>query len=375
MRVLLVITAMGCGGAERRIAWLAKRLSGFGHHVVLGVLHGRTSHFEIDDRVDLRFCEEDHPGVSTAPARFLGRLRWLRHLMAEASPNVVLSFIDVANATTLWAARSFAVPVVVAERVHPPAHAIPAHYRLMRRLLYPSAAAVVVQTEETAHWARKWLAPERISVIPNPVVRPMAPANAPDDTSVHAKGRWLVAMGRLERQKGFDLLIAAFDIVARNHGDWRLAIVGDGGERAALEHDIHRRGLGKRVLMLGSIEDPEHILRACEMFVLSSRYEGFPNALCEAMASGLPVISFDCPTGPRDIIRDRIDGVLVPAGDVAALAAAIGHLIENPDKAARLAARGPEVIERFNEGEVFTRWEELLEATASGRVDSGRGRG
>jgi glycosyltransferase involved in cell wall biosynthesis len=375
VHVFLVITAVGCGGAERQIVWLGNRLVQSGHKVDLRTLHEGDQFFAIDHRVSVGNYCDDHRHASSAVKRFLSRPVWLREQIETAQPDVVLSFIDVANVVTLWAARTLDVPVVVAERVHPPVHEIPWQYALLRRWLYPKADGVVVQTEETANWAREWLSAERVVTIPNPVGQPSQPDVQPGRGDLPSGGHWLVAMGRLERQKGFDLLVAAFDTVAQDHCDWRLVILGDGGDRAQLESEIHRRGLDQRVFVLGSVEDPESILRACDIFVLSSRYEGFPNALCEAMAFGLPVISFDCPTGPSEIIRDRIDGMLVPAGDVAALAAAIGHLIENPDVAARIATRAPEVTERFNEGEVFTRWEELLVTTANGRVDSGTRRG
>jgi glycosyltransferase involved in cell wall biosynthesis len=300
--------------------------------------------------------------------RFVARPRWLREQIEAAQPDVVLSFIDVANAVTLWAARSLTVPVLVAERVHPPAHRVPLHYALLRKWLYPSAAGIVVQTEGTADWARDWLPDERVVVIPNPVVLSSARAQVSNDPVLPAEGRWLVAMGRLEHQKGFDLLISAFEAVARDHDEWRLVIMGDGSEQTALEDEIDRRGLGKRVLMLGRVDDPESVLRSSEIFILSSRYEGFPNALCEAMACGLPVVSFDCPTGPSEIIRDGVDGILVPQNDVASLATAIGHLIENPDESAKMAARALELTARFDEREIFARWENLLTTTANGKT-------
>ena len=155
-------------------------------------------------------------------------------------------------------------------------------------------------------------------------------------------------------------------------GGW--SFLGEGPERAALEQAIRERGLAERVTLPGVSKTPEDWLRACDLFVLSSRYEGFPNALGEAMACGLPVVSFDCPVGPGEIITHGEDGLLVPAGDVSALAAAMRRLIENPDESVRMAGRAARVVERFGEEAVVARWEELLLSTAMGWGDPGGGR-
>lgn len=198
-----------------------------------------------------------------------------------------------------------------------------------------------------------------IYVIPNfvdapPGDRPREPCSTPN------VALQLAAMGRLDSQKGFDLLIDAFARAAEDQPHWSLVILGEGAERRRLEEQIHLRGLEPRVRLLGWVSDPNSVLRNCDAFVLSSRYEGFPNALLEAMALGLPAIAVDCPSGPADIIRNEVDGLLVPLGDVPALAAAIQRLFSDAPLRNRLRTQAVQVVDRFSSERYYARWEAVL---------------
>jgi GalNAc-alpha-(1->4)-GalNAc-alpha-(1->3)-diNAcBac-PP-undecaprenol alpha-1,4-N-acetyl-D-galactosaminyltransferase len=157
------------------------------------------------------------------------------------------------------------------------------------------------------------------------------------------------------------LLIAAFANVAPAFPDWRLVIAGDGVERPALEALVADLGLSDRVSLPGVVDATAHLADA-DLFVLSSRYEGFPNVLMEAMAAGLPVIAFDCQSGPSEVIRDGVDGLLVPPGDATALAVRMGQLMDDPDTRQRLGAAAPDVVHRFGIERVMGMWEDLVDA-------------
>ena len=167
-------------------------------------------------------------------------------------------------------------------------------------------------------------------------------------------------MGRLARQKGFDLLIEAFSRIANRQPQWSVKILGEGPARASLKRLIAEKGLTGRVVLAGWEPDPVFVLKQSDLFVLSSRFEGFPNALLEAMACGLPSISFDCPSGPAEIIRDTIDGLLVPAEDVVALANTMDRVLGDELLRQRLSDEAVHVVDRFSAERYFANWDAVL---------------
>ncbi|HEY6972058.1 MAG TPA: glycosyltransferase, partial [Candidatus Angelobacter sp.] len=164
--------------------------------------------------------------------------------------------------------------------------------------------------------------------------------------------------------------LPAFARIAGRHPDWSLTIIGQGPLRSKLEEQSKSLNLADRVRFAGEVTDPFSLLCAADLFVFSSRFEGFGMALAEAMACGLPAVSFDCPSGPAEIIRHEVDGILVPSENVNALAAALDRLMSDPEERKRLAARAPEAETRFNPEKILAQWQELLNQLLSSSADS-----
>ncbi len=201
-----------------------------------------------------------------------------------------------------------------------------------------------------------------IVVIPNAVTPPV-------ELGLRKTGRvdrrTVLGVGRLVRQKGFDLLVPAFAAATRCDGGWELVIAGEGPEREALAALAASCGIADRVRLIGRQADIRRLYAQADVFALPSRWEGFPNALLEAMAAGLPVVAADCLTGPREIIRDEHDGLLVGSEDVDALTQALFRLISDTDLRRRLGAEAAGVADRFDPGAIQQRWNALASDLAS----------
>jgi len=367
-RLTLIIPSLQYGGAERVLATMADDWVADGRDVTLITLSAAaTDTYRLDDRVQRIALDVTgtSTGLLTAIVNNLRRLSRLRCAIRQSRPDVIISFIDRMNVMTLLATVGCRRNVIISERTDPSRHAIGRIWSWLRRRVYPRCRGLVVQSEPIREQMKSIAGSSPVYVIPNPVTAPpdiaeqkQQPTPNTRDNEQTPRRRTIVGMGRLSAEKGFDILIDAFSRIAGEQTGWQLQILGEGPCRAELAELIEQRQLTDRVTLAGWIEHPETVLRQSDLFVLSSRYEGFPNALLEALACGLPAVVFD--VCPAEIMRDDIDGLRVPAGDVAALSAAMHRLMSNETERARMAQNAPAVIERFSRVRVFAAWNAVL---------------
>lgn len=353
------------GGAERVAALLCNAWAEEGHEVILmPTFSGRGKCvYPLDPRVRLEFLADCVGSAQKTVWTKFKRLWTMHKVIQNIAADVVVSFFTNINVTAIVAATGTGVPVIVSERIYPPLYSISRFWSIMRRLTYPRATYVVAQTERGKDWIEAHCPGSQVKVIPNPLALPLPEGEPIMDPQVWVPPdrKLLLAVGRLHQQKGFDLLLEAFAALGNKFPDWDLMILGEGSEREALETKRMALCLEGRVFMPGRVGNISQWYKRADLFVMSSRYEGFPNVLLEAMAHGLATVSFDCKTGPQDLIRHEVNGVLVPLEkDVKGLTVALKSLMVNEAVRSRMGAAACEVRDRFSKKTVKVLWAEVL---------------
>ena len=366
--IALISFALEGGGAERVLTEMAGHFASLGRRVSLLTLDGTcVDAYPLHSAVNRVRINILWPSrhIWNSVISTLQRQALIRRTVCALKADVVVSFTELTNVRVLAALLGTGIPVIVSERTTPAEYPVGRFWTIARRLAYPFADAVVVQTENVARWARRWLRASRVVVIPNSVRKVTSTGPEPRPAGMPV-GPVIVAMGRIAPEKGFDMLVRAFASATSERKEWRLVVLGDGPDRAGLEELAGSLGVAGRVLFPGHQANPVAWLQHAALFVLSSRFEGFPNALLEAMQWGLPAVAFDCSNGPSEIVRHGVDGLLVPAGDVPSMAAAISRLAGDAELRARLAKRAREVADRFPPGRIYGSWLAMCDRLASG---------
>jgi GalNAc-alpha-(1->4)-GalNAc-alpha-(1->3)-diNAcBac-PP-undecaprenol alpha-1,4-N-acetyl-D-galactosaminyltransferase len=370
MRITAVISGLAGGGGAARVcvnlanAWVAR-----GHHVtILTVSQTSTATaYALDERVER--CSLDQAANSNGPDLmsatpilrcFLQRscpemvgqipfLARLRHALVITKADVVVAHIDLTNLRVLAAMHETGIPVVACEHTDASLVSI-GEWQKTREVLYRRAHAVVALHPAIAQWFR--LRGARSFAIPNPL-------NPPDrETSRRKDDRHrLITLTRLSSEKRIDLLVRAFATIAAKFPEWDLEIYGDGPLHAELSRLIDKMVPG-RAYLRGFTNDPYAALARADLFALTSWVEGFPCAVWEALACGVPVVAMDCGVSIRSLVRDGVDGLIVPTRD--ALEQALSSLMSDERLRNTLAMRAGEVVKRLPAEESLKAWDTLL---------------
>lgn len=352
-RVGFLIRGLCDGGAERVVANLATQYARHNCHTIIITRSHTEGDYKVDDRVK-RYELDNIVGDSIDIKTWIKRLFSIRRICKEERLDVLIALMDDSIPYAIVATKFLKTKSIISVRNDPKALYSTKKRQRIVRVLYSFADGAVFQTNEAKEWFSKRLQ-RKSSVLFNPVNDVFYNVcYAPEDQNV-------VNTGRLSSEKNQKMLIEAFSLVIRVHKDAKLHIYGIGNLHEELTAQIKKLGLSSSVFLDGRSNEVENVLSKATLFVLSSNFEGSPNALMEAMAVGVPSISTDCPCGgPRMLLGNNDKGLLVPVGDVKALADAIIYMLSNADIRNEYSQKCKNSSLAFSEKAVFNDWNSYI---------------
>lgn len=356
--IALFIHNLGAGGAERVLTNLANGWIAQGHRVTMITLGNGVPFYPLDQRVQQISLNLLCPSTTFLQKIIhnVKRVMGLRKVLKQLKPDVAISFCDYNNILMLLASRALGLPVIISERNDPSQHALPQPWHSLRKKVYPWAHCIAVLTDNIAEAMKNDIPGGRFIVMPSPLPQEILEFSwRPDQNR-----KRLMAVGRLNHQKAFDRLIIIFSKLRDDFPDWDLWIWGEGEERPFMVSCIDELGLKDRVFLPGNSEKIWSELVKGDLFVLSSRYEGLPMALLEAMALGIPCVTYDCPSGPRQLTRDGQDGILVPYGDEQAMEEALRQMMSDSKRREDYGNRALNVRQTYSLEKILDLWKNIF---------------
>lgn len=351
-RILFITSELVYGGAEKMTAFLINSLSEEGYSVVVYSYEGKESNYSLDSRVE--FIAEENIFANYFTRRFIQVLQ-VRKKVKEINPDVVISFLTNQNVFSIIGTRFTKIPVIISERGDPNINV-----SILARLkykFYNFAEGLVFQTEDAKRYFNKRIQNKSV-VIPNPVTS----QGSYQPVNFTQRKNEIAYVARFEiKQKRQDLMIKAFKKVADKYDDLKLTFYGDGPDMLIIKNMVEEYNLTDKVDFLGKVDEIPNTIRDSKMFVLTSDYEGIPNALIEAMSVGLPVIATDCsPGGAKLLINNKQNGILVSRGDSSEIAEAITYFLENPEIAEKYGNEAVKIKDTFSPQKIINSWVDYI---------------
>ncbi len=365
--IVIVVSAMNLGGAQRVVSILCDHWSQEDYQVTLISTYtgAKVNHYQVSNDVSMLHLSNSKMFAKNKFINLIWKLIQLRRKIRQLNPDVVISFLTRVNVATSLSIMGLNTSLIICERTWTPFATLNKKLFWFYRILFKKVREVIVQTDKSKSWLNQNFPENKSTVIPNPVVYPLPLHNERSikpDSLVNKDKRIILASGRMHKYKQFDLLIRAFNAVKERYSQWELVILGEGEERLELKNLVDDLELGSMVKLPGSVGNISEWYERADLFVLSSSVEGFPNVLLEAMTYGLPCVSFDCDTGPRDMIQDGVNGLLInPSEKVAGLENALLKLISDKDLRINISKNAILLREKYSVENIMRKWDKTLE--------------
>jgi len=353
-----VINTLKSGGAERVVSIIANHLAK-NNKITIITLSKMTPFYPLDPSINVQFCKEEIPpsrNIFQSIRSNLYLAKQIHRILKANEVDLCISFMTTTNILSVWATMKLRIPLILSERNNPQfedVHLSP-FWKFLRKLAYPKANIIVVQTKAIRDYFLASTSKDNYRIIPNPV--------NPDFTlqTQLKRENIILNVGRLANQKGQDTLIKVFADLPAN--DWELYIVGEGPKRNELQELIKQLHMEERIFLPGRTDQIEKYYQRSKIFAFTSLYEGFPNALMEAMFFGLACVSTDCPTGPSELIKHGYNGLLAQVNDKKSIKEALHELMISETKRDTFGKAASVTMQSFTVDKITKEWETLIES-------------
>jgi GalNAc-alpha-(1->4)-GalNAc-alpha-(1->3)-diNAcBac-PP-undecaprenol alpha-1,4-N-acetyl-D-galactosaminyltransferase len=365
--IIILVSAMNLGGAQRVVSILCDQWSQKGYAVTLiSTFTGKkTDHYKVHDNVILKSLTNNPFFPQNKILNLMGKLVQLRRIIKKENPSMVISFLTRVNVAAALSMLGLKSSLIICERTWTPFATLSNNFFWIYRILFKKIKRIIVQTDQSQQWLNLHFPSISVTVIPNPVSYPLTLQKGriiqplkvtSEDTKI------ILACGRLHKFKQFDLLIKAYAKIKDKYPHWNLVILGEGKERESLNKQLENLDASNRIFLPGSAGNMSEWYERADLFVLGSSVEGFPNVLLEAMSYGLPSISFDCDTGPRDMIQDGFNGVLInPEDQEKGLIRALEKMIIDIPFRKSIAENSVSIREKYSVETIMNKWNNVLD--------------
>lgn len=363
-RILFFINSMDKGGAERVLSILANEIVKK-NDVLVVTLTNFKNQYTLDNRIKYYSLQKSERRSKNKIIKYLSffpktiiRAIKFRNVLKKEKPNIIISFLPQASYLAAFS-NIKKIKLIISDRNDPNIEYKSFYQRFLMNIFYPKADGFVFQTEEAKHFFDKVInfSKKNYAIIPNPINLQFV-----CDRYEGKRENRIVSIGRLEKQKNFELLINAFNTIVKYFPDYTLTIYGDGSLRNELSNKIKSLGLENKIFLPGVVNNIKEEVYKAKLFIMTSNYEGIPNALIEAMSLGLTVISSDCPCGgPRMFIKNNENGLLFEVGNEQELVNKIRKILDNNEFCSNLGKNAQKIAKDLIPEKIVEEWEKIID--------------
>lgn len=368
MKIFFLIHSLGAGGAERVTTNLANHWAELGHDITIVTFTSSEDDFYNTSnrvkRVSIDGAKKNNNLINSFSHNINNILK-IRRLLKKNRPEIAISMMTTSNvylAITSIGLKN--LRTIGSERNHPPKRNTKEIWSFLRKYSYGRLDVVVALTSQTKEWIESNTKSRNVQVIPNSITYPLL-SFEPIVVPPRRKKRYiLLAVGRLVEEKDYKTLINVFSSLSEKIEDWDLHILGDGPLMKELSNYVVDIKQSSRVFFHGSVGNVADWYETADLYILTSKTEGFPNSLAEAISYGVPAISFDCETGPRDIIDNNINGILIEDGNIEQLTLKLERLMSDEKLRNKLSKNALSIRERLALSFISDSWLTLFERSS-----------